>query len=84
MYIHMKTRVQKWGNSLGVRIPKSFAIEIGIERDSSIQMMVEEGAIRIVPEREPSWTLAALLAGVTEANKPREWDTGAPEGEEPW
>lgn len=84
MYIQMKTRVQKWGNSLGVRIPKSFATEIGIERDSSIQMMVEEGALRIVPEREPSWTLAALLAGVTEANKPCEWETGAPEGEEPW
>ncbi len=84
MYIQMKTRVQKWGNSLGVRIPKSFAAEIGIERDSSIQMMVEEGAIRIVPEREPSWTLAALLAGITEANKPSEWDTGVSEGEEPW
>lgn len=84
MYIHMKTRVQKWGNSLGVRIPKSFAAEIGIERDSSIQMMVEEGAIRIVPEREPFWRLAVLLAGVTEANKPSEWETGAPEGEEPW
>ncbi len=80
----MKTRVQKWGNSLGVRIPKSFATEIGIERDSSIQMMVEEGAIRIVPERKPSWALAALVAGVTEDNKPSEWNTGAPEGEEPW
>jgi antitoxin MazE len=80
----MKTRVQKWGNSLGVRIPKSFANEIGIDRDSSIQMMIEEGAIRIVPEREPSWTLAALLFGVTDDNKPCEWDTGAPEGDEPW
>jgi len=80
----MKTRVQKWGNSLGVRIPKSFAAEIGIDRDSSIRMMVEEGAIRIIPEREDSWTLAALLSGVTDENKPSEWDTGAPEGDEPW
>ena len=80
----MKTRVQKWGNSLGVRIPKSFATEIGIDRDSSIRMMVEEGAIRIVPEREPSWTLASLLSGVTDENKPSEWDTGAPESDEPW
>jgi antitoxin MazE len=84
MYTQMKTRVHKWGNSLGVRIPKTFASEIGIDRDSSIQMMVEEGALRIVPEREPSWTLSELLAGVTEANKPSEWDTGVPEGEEPW
>jgi antitoxin MazE len=80
----MKTRVQKWGNSLGVRIPKSFAAEIGIDRDSSVQMMIDEGAIVIVPEREPSWTLEALLAGVTDENKPVEWDTGAAEGEETW
>jgi antitoxin MazE len=80
----MKTRVQKWGNSLGVRIPKSFAAEIGIDRDSSVQMMIEEGAIRIVPEREATWTLEALLAGVTDKNKPSEWDTGGPEGEEAW
>ena len=80
----MKTRVQKWGNSLGVRIPKSFAVEIGIDRDSSVQMMIEEGAIMIVPEREAAWTLDALLAGVTDDNKPSEWDTGAPEGNEPW
>ena len=80
----MKTRVQKWGNSLGVRIPKSFAGEIGIGRDSSVQMMVEEGAIRIVPERRSAWTLEALLAGVTDDNRPSEWDTGGAEGEESW
>jgi len=80
----MKTRVKKWGNSLGVRIPKSFATEIGIGRDSSFQMMIDEGAIVIVPEREPVWTLDALLAGVTDDNKPSEWDAGAPEGDEPW
>lgn len=80
----MRTRVQKWGNSLGVRIPKSFADEIGIEPNSSIQMMIDEGAILIVPERDASWTLEALLAGVTDDNKPSEWDTGAPEGSEPW
>ena len=80
----MKTRVQKWGNSLGVRIPKSFAAEIGIGRDSSVQMMIEEGAIRIVPEREAAWTLEALLAGVTDDNRPSEWDTGGPEGGESW
>lgn len=80
----MKTRVQKWGNSLGVRIPKSFAVEIGINRDSSIQMMIDQGAITIVPDREAAWTLDALLAGVTDDNKPSEWDTGGPEGEESW
>jgi antitoxin MazE len=80
----MRTKAQKWGNSLGVRIPKSFADEIGIGPDSSVQMMIEEGALRILPERGPSWSLESLLAGVTDENRPSEWETGTPEGQEPW
>lgn len=80
----MKTKAQKWGNSLGVRIPKAFADEIGIGPDSSIEMMIDECAIVIVPERGPEWTLEALLAGVTDDNKPAEWETGEPEGREAW
>jgi len=34
----MKTRIQKWGNSLALRIPKSFADEAGLEQDSSVEM----------------------------------------------
>ncbi len=29
----MKTRIQKWGNSLALRIPKSFAVETGLDQD---------------------------------------------------
>ncbi|MFC1972103.1 AbrB/MazE/SpoVT family DNA-binding domain-containing protein [Chloroflexota bacterium] len=32
----MKTRVQKWGNSLALRIPKSFATEVGLQRETSV------------------------------------------------
>jgi len=80
----MKSKVQKWGNSLAVRIPKPFAAEMGLAENSSIQMMVEEGALRIVPERKGKWTLEALLSGITEENLHPEWETGAPEGGEPW
>lgn len=33
----MKTRVQKWGNSLALRIPKSFANDVGLEKDSAVE-----------------------------------------------
>ena len=33
----MKTRIHKWGNSLALRIPKSFAIEVGFERETTFQ-----------------------------------------------
>ncbi len=80
----LKSKVQKWGNSLAVRIPKGLAGEIGIENNSSIKMMVEEGVLHIVPDRGAQWTLDALLAGVTEENKHDEWETGAAEGSESW
>ena len=34
----MKTRIQKWGNSLALRIPKSFAHEVGLEQDSQVEV----------------------------------------------
>ncbi len=80
----MKARIQKWGNSLAVRIPKAFADEIGLDQGSSIQMMVENGTLTIEPDREPAWTLDALLADVTKENLHSPWETGSPEGEENW
>jgi antitoxin MazE len=80
----MRSRVQKWGNSLAVRIPKPFADEMGVGQNSSVQMMVDEGTLVIAPDREGEWTLEALLAGVTDENIHSEWDTGGPEGRERW
>ncbi len=57
----MRSRVQKWGNSLALRIPKSFADEIGLRQNSSIKMMVKNEALVIEPEHEPTWTLEDLL-----------------------
>ncbi len=78
----MTSRVQKWGNSLAVRIPKPFADEMGIGPNSSVLMMIKEGALVIVPDREGEWSLDALLAGVTDDNIHAEWETGGPEGRE--
>ena len=80
----MKARVQKWGNSLALRIPKSFADEIGLGQNSSIQLMIKEGALVVMPEPEPEWRLEDLLKKVTQDNIHREWETGAAEGDELW
>ena len=80
----MKSKVQKWGNSLAVRIPKPFADETGLGPNASIQMMVDEGTIVIRPDSENRWTLASLLAGVTDDNIHGEWETGATQGREAW
>lgn len=79
----MKTKIQKWGNSLAVRIPKSVADEMGWRRDASVQMMVKEGALMIVTEPEAEWGLDELLDGVTDDNIHHEWES-APQGNEIW
>jgi antitoxin MazE len=80
----MISRILKWGNSLAVRIPKAFADELNVAENASIQMMLEEDAIRIAPVREKEWTFGALLAGVRDDNIHEEWETDRPVGKEEW
>jgi len=80
----MVSRIQKWGNSLAVRIPKAFADEMKVAENASIQMMMREGALLITPVEEPKWNLEELLGGVTEENIHGEWETGPASGKETW
>ena len=80
----MQSRVQKWGNSLALRIPKSFAQEVGLDRDVPVDMSLEDGKLVVVPVAEPPLTLDQLLEQVTEDNVHHEIDTGPAMGEETW
>ena len=80
----MKTRVQKWGNSLALRIPKPFATEIGLQRNSTVEMSLVDGRLVIMPVVDPSLTLERLLAQVTEDNLHDEIETGPAIGREAW
>jgi antitoxin MazE len=80
----MKTRVQKWGNSLALRIPKSFAAEVGLNQNSSVEMSLRDGELIVVPAEKPRFTLKQLLAQVSEENLHDEVDTGSAVGGEAW
>jgi len=80
----MKTRIQKWGNSWGLRIPKPFAEEMKLKENASVEMTMKEGTLVISPIEEAKWTLEELLEGVTEENIHHEWETGPLEGNELW
>lgn len=80
----MKTRVQKWGNSLALRIPKSFAAEAGLRPDAPVELSLVEGRLVIQPLPEPPLTLDELLKGVTDDNLHGECDTGPAVGREVW
>ena len=80
----MKTRIRKWGNSLAVRIPKSFADEVGLRQDSAVEISLAEGEVVVRPIAEPKYTLDGLLAKVNKRNLHREIDTGGAVGKEMW
>jgi antitoxin MazE len=80
----MKTRIQKWGNSLALRIPKSFANEVGLESNALVELALVNGQLVVTPVSAPSVTLDGLLAGVTAENIHAEVDTGSAVGNEVW
>jgi antitoxin MazE len=76
----MKSRVQKWGNSLAVRIPKSFAVEAGLHANAAVDLSLV--VVQPVAPHPPS--LEEQLRGITDDNLPGEWDTGPAVGKEVW
>jgi antitoxin MazE len=79
----MQTKVQRWGNSLAVRIPKAFADDMGLSEESAIEMELADGALRLSPAA-PTYRLEDLLAEVTDENLHEEVDTGPAVGKEVW
>lgn len=80
----MHTKVQKWGNSLAVRIPKAFALSVGLVSDSLVDVTLVEGKVVVTPLPPAPLTLDRLLAGVTEDNRHAEYATGPVLGQEVW
>ncbi|MBK7190225.1 MAG: AbrB/MazE/SpoVT family DNA-binding domain-containing protein [bacterium] len=80
----MRTKVLKWGNSLGLRIPKAFAEDIRVADGTPVEMTMVDGQliVRVAEDRE--WSLDGLLAGVRPDNLHAEVDTGGPVGGESW
>ena len=79
----MQTRIQKWGNSLALRIPKSFAAESRLEQDTLVEVTLQDGRLLVTP-LAPSSTLSQLVAGITPENVHPEQDFGAVVGREVW
>jgi antitoxin MazE len=79
----MQTRIQKWGNSLAVRIPKAFAEEANLSEDSSVEMSVVNGKL-IIQNAVYIPTLEEMLAQITDDNIHDAVDWGGPVGKEIW
>ena len=69
----MKNSIQKWGNSLAVRIPKALAEDLGWRENAPVKMSLEEGALVIKTDRERAWDLDTLMSGVTDDHLHPAW-----------
>jgi antitoxin MazE len=79
----MRATIQRWGNSLAVRIPKAFAEQAELAEGSAAEIEIEGTAITLRPARK-EWTLEQLLKGITKSNRPKPVDWGPPVGKEVW
>lgn len=79
----MKAKVQRWGNSLAIRIPKAYAADLRVEAGSAVDLEVVEAKLVVTPEAAPA-SLEALLADVTPENLHGEVATGPAVGRESW
>jgi antitoxin MazE len=78
----MNTRFSKWGNSLALRIPASYAQELSVGEGALADISVKDGCLVIKPLVVPRYDLADLVSRITETNLHVESDTGSAVGNE--
>jgi antitoxin MazE len=79
----MKTVVQKWGNSLALRIPKTMAEHIKIKEGTAVEVVEDSNGLLIKPQGTKA-SLKELLAKVKPKNIHGETRTDPPTGREIW
>jgi antitoxin MazE len=75
-------RIQKWGNSLAVRIPAPLADKLHVTVGTSVEISARNGSIIVTPERRPKLTLRQLLKGCKPGGFHGELDWGPDVGGE--
>jgi antitoxin MazE len=78
----VRATICKWGNSLGIRIPRGLAEDARLAEGSLVDLRLENG--RIVAEPVNVEDLESLLAKVTAKNLHGELLADAPRGREVW
>ncbi|MCP4144579.1 MAG: AbrB/MazE/SpoVT family DNA-binding domain-containing protein [bacterium] len=80
----MLSKIQKWGNSQGIRIPKGILEDSKIEIGEDVDISIKDGTIVIKPVKKirGRYDLKELVAKMPQNHTPHEEDWGDPEGQE--
>lgn len=79
----MEVTIQKWGNSLAIRIPGSYAKDINLKQGTPVDLRKKANKIEIVP-RKTKLNLRDLLLKITDENIHEEEFSGGSVGKEIW
>lgn len=82
----MITKVQKWGNSQGVRLSKELLSHVDIDVGDAVEVAVHDGALVVTPVNRVrgGQNLEELVKHIPKDYKPEEFDWGPPVGREVW
>lgn len=79
----MTIKIARWGNSLGIRIPKHIAEQVQLNEGDEIEISTDENRLILIPQKK-KYTLEELLDGMTEDHLHSEVDWGESVGTEQW
>jgi antitoxin MazE len=77
----MHVQISKWGNSLGLRLPRALAKQIGISEGGQVNIWAD-GSRLVVEAAPPKYVLEDLLVNMSPQNMSDAFSWGADEGRE--
>lgn len=82
----MLAKIQKWGNSQGLRITKAVLADARLDIGDDVNIAVKDGALIVTPARKipKKYRLQELVAKIPAGYRAKEIDWGEPVGDEVW
>lgn len=80
----MLAKIQKWGNSLALRIPSSMAKQLRIHQNTFVEIIEKGDKIIVEPIKKPRYNLQEMLSQINEENLHQEQSFGDSVGKEVW
>lgn len=80
----MIQKIDRWGNSLGIRLPKQLTTQLSLSEGSTVVVTLEKNALILRPQKRGNETLKQLLERITPDNLHDEVDWEEPRGKEIW
>lgn len=65
MAVRFRVQISKWGNSLGLRVPRDVAAQTGLTEGSQVDVEAREDGSIVIRKAKPRYTLEKLIAGMT-------------------